>query len=174
VNIAGENGRAVHLLVRCTGHDCVVLVTVDVRLNSRNSLELSLRNSGWTAQLWVQLQSRDILRLRNFAGCWKIRRKIQFRVGTLGRRAVSVLILAALKYFLFRWRRTTRRGLTGRYRLLWLRSTASAAESFRSRCGSVRRAPACSSQASSVAAPQVGQGTDNICFRVSSLVFTAT
>jgi len=52
-------------------------------------------------------------------------------------------------------------------------STASAAESFRSRCGSVRRAPVCSSQASWLVAPQVGQGTDNICLRVRSLVFTA-
>jgi len=63
---------------------------------------------------------------------------------------------------------------TGRYVLLGLVSTASAAASFRSRCGSVRGAPVCSSQASSLVAPQVGQGTDNICFRVRSLVFTAT
>src|ERR1700730_2173962 len=63
---------------------------------------------------------------------------------------------------------------TGCYRLLGFVSTASAAESFRSRCGSVRRAPVCSSQASSLVAPQVGQGTDNICLRVRSLVFTAT
>src|ERR1035437_5405996 len=61
---------------------------------------------------------------------------------------------------------------TGCYRLLEFAATASAAESFRSRCGSVRGAPVCSSQTSSVAAPQVGQGTDNICFGVSSLVFT--
>lgn len=53
-------------------------------------------------------------------------------------------------------------------------STASAAESFRSRCGSVRRVPVCSSQASPIAAPQVVQGTDNICFGVSSFVFTST
>src|SRR5579864_6286406 len=46
----------------------------------------------------------------------------------------------------------------------WTVSTASAAESFRSRCGSVRRAPVCSSHASPVAALHVGQGTDNICF----------
>jgi hypothetical protein len=61
----------------------------------------------------------------------------------------------------------------GCYRLLGFVPMASAAESFRSRCGSVRRAPACSSHAFSVAAPQVGQGTDNICLRVSSLLFTA-
>ena len=40
--------------------------------------------------------------------------------------------------------------------------------------GLVRRAPVCSSQASSATAPQRGQGTDNICLRVSSLVFAAT
>src|ERR1700730_13026013 len=62
----------------------------------------------------------------------------------------------------------------GSYRLLGFLSRASAAESFRSRCGSVRRAPVCSSQASWLLAPQVGQGTDNICLRVRSLVFTAT
>ena len=60
------------------------------------------------------------------------------------------------------------------YRLPGLVSTASAAESFRSRCGSVRGAPVRSSQASFSVAPQVGQGTDNICLRVRSLVFTAT
>src|ERR1700756_4829197 len=59
-------------------------------------------------------------------------------------------------------------------RLLGFVSTASDAESFRSRCGSVRRAPVCSSHASPIAAPQVEQGTDNICFSVSSLVFTTT
>jgi hypothetical protein len=64
------------------------------------------------------------------------------------------------------------RGSTGCYRLWDFVSTASTAESFRSRCGSLRRAPVCSSQASPVAAPQVGQGTDKICFGVSSLVFT--
>jgi hypothetical protein len=51
-------------------------------------------------------------------------------------------------------------------------STDSAAESFRSRCGSVRGAPVCSSQASPIAAPQVVQRTDIICFGVSSLDFT--
>ena len=51
-------------------------------------------------------------------------------------------------------------------------STASAAKSFRSRCGSVRGAPECSSQTSPTAAPQVVQGTDSICFGVSSLDFT--
>src|SRR5579864_8795054 len=55
--------------------------------------------------------------------------------------------------------------------ICWTVSTASAAESFRCRCGSVRRAPVCSSHASPVAAPHVGQGTLNICFAVSSLVF---
>ena len=32
----------------------------------------------------------------------------------------------------------------------------------------------CSSQTSPIAAPHVVQGTDNICFEVSSLVFTST
>jgi hypothetical protein len=50
---------------------------------------------------------------------------------------------------------------------------ASAAVSFRSRCGSVRGAPECSSQTSLIAAPQVGQGTDNVWLGVSSLAFTA-
>jgi hypothetical protein len=51
-------------------------------------------------------------------------------------------------------------------------STASAAESLRSRWGWLRGAPECSSQAFPIAAPQVVQGTDNICSGVSSLVFT--
>jgi hypothetical protein len=51
---------------------------------------------------------------------------------------------------------------------------ASAAENFRSRCGSSWGAPVCSSQASSVAAPHVGQGTDSICFALRSLIFTTT
>jgi hypothetical protein len=51
-------------------------------------------------------------------------------------------------------------------------STASAAESFRSRCGSVRGAPVCSSHTSPTAAPHVVQGTDSICLGVSSLAFT--
>src|SRR5437764_10292275 len=38
-------------------------------------------------------------------------------------------------------------------------SAASVAESLRSRCGSVRKAPECSSQGSSMAAAQVGQDT---------------
>jgi hypothetical protein len=63
------------------------------------------------------------------------------------------------------------RGLTGRYRWPGFISTASAAKSFRSRCGSWRRAPVDSSQASSVAAPQVGQGTDTICFQSEFLSF---
>jgi hypothetical protein len=65
-------------------------------------------------------------------------------------------------------------GLPSRYRLPDFASAASAAESFRSRCGSVRGAPVCSSQASPTAAPQVVQGTDSICFGVSSFVFTTT
>lgn len=55
---------------------------------------------------------------------------------------------------------------------LVLASTGLAADSFRSRCGSVHGAPVCSSQTSRTAALQVSQGTDNICFGVSSLVFT--
>lgn len=62
--------------------------------------------------------------------------------------------------------------LTCGYRLRVFFFGASAAESFRSRCGSVRGAPVCSSQASPIIAPQVSQGTDNIFFGVSSLVFT--
>lgn len=58
------------------------------------------------------------------------------------------------------------------YRLPVVFSTASAASSFRSRWGSVRGAPVCNSQASPTAAPQVPQGTDSICFGVSSFVFT--
>ena len=64
------------------------------------------------------------------------------------------------------------RGLIDRHGLRDLVSAASAAESFRSRWGSVRGAPVCNSQASPIAAPQVLQGTDNTCFGVSSLVFT--
>jgi hypothetical protein len=60
------------------------------------------------------------------------------------------------------------------YRFLRFASTASAAESFRSRCASLRGTPLCSSQTSFVAAPQVGQGTESVCFMVSSLLFTAT
>jgi hypothetical protein len=51
-------------------------------------------------------------------------------------------------------------------------STTSAAESFRSRWGSVREVPVFSSHTSPMAAPQVVQGTANICFAVRSLVFT--
>src|SRR5437667_5037203 len=58
------------------------------------------------------------------------------------------------------------------YRLLDLFSTASAAENFRSRCGSLRRAPVCSSHGWPIAAPHVGQGTEDICFGVSWLLFT--
>jgi hypothetical protein len=56
-------------------------------------------------------------------------------------------------------------------RLMPFVSKASAAESFLSRCGSKRRAPECSSHGSPVAAPQVVQRTEFICFTVSSLVF---
>ncbi len=60
------------------------------------------------------------------------------------------------------------------YHLRGLASTTSAAESFLSRCGSVRGAPVGSSQTSPIAAPQVLQRTDNISFGVSSLLFTIT
>ena len=53
-------------------------------------------------------------------------------------------------------------------------SMASAAESFLSRCGSVRGSPVWSSQTSPMAAPQVSHGTEDICWAVSSLVFTTT
>jgi len=46
---------------------------------------------------------------------------------------------------------------------------ASAAENFRSTCGSERGAPACSKQGSPGATPHVGQGTENNCFAVRSL-----
>src|SRR3984957_10720889 len=45
-------------------------------------------------------------------------------------------------------------------------STASTAASFRSKCGSTRRPPECSSQRCPLAAPQLGQGTDDSCFGV--------
>lgn len=51
-------------------------------------------------------------------------------------------------------------------------SEASAAESFRSRWGSVRGAPLFNSHTSPIAAPHVLQGTANTCFAVRSLVFT--
>lgn len=63
--------------------------------------------------------------------------------------------------------------LSSLHRLRIFVSSASIAESLRSRCGSVRGAPVCNSQTSPIAAPQVLQGTDNICFVVSSLAFTA-
>ena len=66
------------------------------------------------------------------------------------------------------------RRLCRSYRLSIFFSIDSVAASFRSLCCSVRRAPECSSQGSAVAAPQVGQGTDKISCRVSSLVFIAT
>jgi hypothetical protein len=49
-----------------------------------------------------------------------------------------------------------------------LLSTASAAESFRSTCGSERGAPEYSKQRSPAATPHVGQGTANNCFAVRS------
>jgi len=50
-------------------------------------------------------------------------------------------------------------------------SIASAAESFRSTCGSVRGLPECSKQGSPAPTPQVGQGTDDNCSGVKSLIF---
>jgi hypothetical protein len=50
-------------------------------------------------------------------------------------------------------------------------SIASAAESFRSTCGSERRAPECSTQRTPGAAPHVGQETEDNCFAVRSLFF---
>src|SRR6267378_3163547 len=41
---------------------------------------------------------------------------------------------------------------------------ASIAESFRSRCGSVRRPPECSKQGSPGATPHLGQGTERLSF----------
>jgi hypothetical protein len=49
-------------------------------------------------------------------------------------------------------------------------SIASAAESFRSRCGSVRGAPECSKQRSPGATPHVGQETEDNCFVVRSVI----
>ena len=46
----------------------------------------------------------------------------------------------------------------------------SAAESFRSTCGSERGAPECSKHRSPDATPQVGQGTENNCFAVKSFI----
>ena len=57
------------------------------------------------------------------------------------------------------------------FRLLRLAFTMSVAESLLSRSGSKRGAPVCSSHASPVAAPQVVQRTEFICFTVSSLFF---
>jgi hypothetical protein len=47
---------------------------------------------------------------------------------------------------------------------------ASAAESFRSTCGSERGAPECSKQRAPAATPQVGQGTETNCFDVRSAI----
>lgn len=51
-----------------------------------------------------------------------------------------------------------------------LLSTASIAESRRSTCGSARNAPECSTQRSPVAAPHRGQGTDDSCSGVMSII----
>jgi hypothetical protein len=51
---------------------------------------------------------------------------------------------------------------------------ASAAENFRSTCGPERGPPECSTHGSPAAAPQVGQGTTDICSEVSSFRFIAT
>ncbi len=51
-------------------------------------------------------------------------------------------------------------------------SIASAAESFRSTCGSDRGAPECSTQRSPAPTPHVGHGTEDNCSGVSSLFFT--
>jgi len=48
---------------------------------------------------------------------------------------------------------------------------ASKAANFRSTCACERGAPECSSQHFPVGAPHVGQGTEDICFSVSSLFF---
>jgi hypothetical protein len=53
----------------------------------------------------------------------------------------------------------------------FFRSIASAAESFRSTCGSERRAPECSTQRFPAATPHVGQGTEDNCFAVRSFFF---
>src|ERR1700724_1946472 len=51
---------------------------------------------------------------------------------------------------------------------------ASAAQNFRSACGPERGPPECSTQHSPAAAPQVGQGTTDICSEVSSFLFIPT
>src|SRR5882724_2050979 len=53
-------------------------------------------------------------------------------------------------------------------------SIASAAESFRSTCGSVRGEPECNKQGSPGPTPQVGQGTDDNCSGVRSLMRICT
>ena len=63
------------------------------------------------------------------------------------------------------------KGLAGCRSFVAFISTASAEDNFRSCCGSVRRPPVWSSHASLVAATQLGQGTDNVYFAASSLVF---
>jgi hypothetical protein len=57
-----------------------------------------------------------------------------------------------------------------RPRTIFLVSIASAAESFRSTCGSLRRAPEYNKQRSPAATPQVGQGTARNSLGVRSLI----
>jgi hypothetical protein len=54
---------------------------------------------------------------------------------------------------------------------LFFASIASAAENFRSTCGSERRPPACSKQRWPGATPHVGQGTERNSFGFMSLIF---
>jgi hypothetical protein len=53
-------------------------------------------------------------------------------------------------------------------------SIFSVAAYFRSTCGSERAPPECSTQRLPTATPQVGQGTEETCFDVSSRFFIAT
>jgi hypothetical protein len=53
-------------------------------------------------------------------------------------------------------------------------STVSAAESFRSTWGAERGTPDMSRQRFPTGAPHVGQGTEDNCLRVSSLIFIRT
>jgi hypothetical protein len=67
-------------------------------------------------------------------------------------------------------------GRTGIYRRSlprenFFRSIASTAQSFRSTCGSERRAPECSTQRTPGVAPHVGQETEDTCFGVRSFFF---
>jgi len=53
-------------------------------------------------------------------------------------------------------------------------SMASAAESFRSMCGSGRSPSECNKQRSPAATPHVGQGTEEACSGVRSIILTGT